>query len=104
MKLNENNSVVEMEGDVFVSQAAIFFVAGRDSSVTTMCFTLYELARNPDMQERARNEILETIKNEGLTHESVQNMKYTHQAVSEALRLYPPAPLLDRVATIDYKV
>nr|XP_031840935.1 cytochrome P450 6k1-like [Nomia melanderi] len=100
----QQDNEFKMEGDVLVSQAAIFFVAGRDSSVTTMCFTLYELARNPDIQKRVRDEIFETMKNQGLTYESVQDMKYMNQAMSEALRLYPPAPLLDRVATTDYKI
>lgn len=94
----------KLEGDVLVGQAAIFFVAGRESSVTTICFTLYELAKQPKLQKRLRDEILKTIETQGLTYESVQSMKYLHQVLSETLRLYPAAPLLDRVATTDYKI
>lgn len=104
VKSNVKDNDFKLEGDVLVSQAAIFFVAGRESSVTTICFALYQLARHPDIQKRLRKEIQETIKTQGLTYESFQNMKYLHQVLCETLRLYPPAPLLDRVATADYKI
>lgn len=87
-----------------LSQSAIFFVAGRESSVSTICFTLYELAKHPEIQKRTREEINEKLKEHGMTYEGVQNMKYLHQVVSEVLRLYPPAPLIDRIAVSDYKV
>ncbi|XP_076232644.1 cytochrome P450 6k1 [Calliopsis andreniformis] len=99
-----DNHNFKFQGDFLVGQSTIFFIAGRESSVATICFTLYELAKQPDIQKRARDEVLEKLKLEGLTYEAVQNMKYLHQVLSEALRLYPPAPLLDRVATEDYKV
>lgn len=87
-----------------LSQSAIFFVAGRESSVSTICFTLYELAKHPEIQKRTREEINEKLKEHGMTYEGVQSMKYLHQVVSEILRLYPPAPIIDRIAMSDYKV
>ncbi|XP_076286679.1 cytochrome P450 6k1 [Lasioglossum baleicum] len=104
IKSDVKDNDFKLEGDVLVSQAAIFFVAGRESSVTTICFALYELARHPIIQKRVREEILEKIKTQGLTYESVQDMKYLHQVMCETLRLYPAAPILDRVATTDYKI
>lgn len=88
---------------MLVSQAGIFFIAGREASVTTICYTLYELAKQPEIQKRAREEIHEKLKH-GWTYDAFQNMKYLNQIVSETLRLYPPAPLIDRVCVKDYKV
>ncbi|XP_076653844.1 cytochrome P450 6k1 [Halictus rubicundus] len=104
VKSDVKDNDFKLEGDVLVGQAAIFFVAGRESSVTTISFTLYELAKQPEIQKRVRKEIIETIKSQGLTYESVQNMKYLHQTLCETLRLYPAAALIDRVATTDYKI
>lgn len=95
---------IEFEGDALVSQSAIFFIAGRESSIVTICFTLYELAKYPEIQKKAREEIREKLKEHGMNYEGVQSMKYLYQVISETLRLYPPAPLLDRVAIKDYKV
>ncbi|XP_012232386.2 cytochrome P450 6k1 isoform X3 [Linepithema humile] len=91
------------EGDVLLAQAAIFFVAGRETSITTLTYVLCELAKHPEMQKRVRQEILEKIEAaNGVTNEAVHDMKYLHQVINETLRLYPPAPILDRVPIRDY--
>lgn len=70
-----------------------------------MTYTLCELAKNPEIQKRVRQEILEKIEAaNGVTYEAVQGMKYLYQVMSETLRLYPPAPILDRVPLEDYTV
>lgn len=69
-----------------------------------MSFALCELAKQLDIQKRVRQEILETIQNKGITYESVMNLKYLHQVISETLRMYPPAAIIDRVPIADYTV
>lgn len=98
------NTEFKFEGDLLLGQSLIFFVAGRETSTTTMCYALYELAKHPELQDKARKEIHEILKSEGLTYEGIQKMKYIQQVISETLRLYPPAPLLDRVASKDYVI
>nr|XP_033184376.1 cytochrome P450 6k1-like isoform X2 [Bombus vancouverensis nearcticus] len=100
----KNKNDLKLEGDELVSQAAIFFVAGRESSVTTICLTLYELAKHPEIQKRTREEIHEKLKEHGMTYEAFQSMKYLNQVISETLRIYPPAPLIDRICVKDYKI
>lgn len=95
---------LEFEGDTLVAQSAIFFIAGLESSSVTMSFALYEVARNPDIQRRVRAEIHKCLKANGLTYESINDMKYLTQVINETLRFYPPAPIIDRVANQDYKV
>lgn len=93
------------EGDVLFAQAAIFFVAGRETSITTMTYALCELAKHPEMQKSVREEILEKIQTaNGVTYEAVHDMKYLHQVINETLRLYPSAPILDRSSLEDYTV
>ncbi|XP_053987873.1 cytochrome P450 6k1-like [Hylaeus volcanicus] len=104
LKNAKQDNDFKFEGDALVAQAGIFFVAGRESSSTTISFTLSELAKHPDIQKRVRENILETLEAQGMTYEAVQSMKYLHQVMSEVLRLYPPAPLIDRVAVEDYKI
>ena len=56
-----NLHVSEFEGDDLVSQAAIFFTGGFETSSTTMSFTLHELAMNQDVQKTLRAEIHDAL-------------------------------------------
>ncbi|XP_046830997.1 uncharacterized protein LOC124429586 [Vespa crabro] len=104
LKNEKQNDYFKFEGDVLLGQSLIFFIAGRESTTTTICFALAELAKQPQLQDRLRQEIREVLKSKGFTYEAVQKMKYLDQVISETLRLYPPAPIIDRVATRDYVI
>jgi cytochrome P450 family 6 len=71
------------------AQAFVFFLAGFDTSSTTMTFCLYELAINPDIQEVLRNEI-DTIleKHDGnMSYEAIQEMTYLEKVVAGKLNI-----------------
>lgn len=67
---------LEFNGDDLVAQTAIFFSGGFETSSTVMAFAVYELALQPDLQAKLRQEILEAIdKNDGkLSYEMVVNV------------------------------
>nr|QEL53083.1 cytochrome P450 CYP9A101 [Mythimna separata] len=89
-----------------VAQAFLFLIAGFETVSSSMSFLLYELAVNPDVQERLVQEIREhDAKNGGLfDFNSIQNMTYLDMVVSEVLRLWPPAIASDRVCNRDYNL
>ncbi|KAL1488807.1 hypothetical protein ABEB36_014603 [Hypothenemus hampei] len=86
------------------SQCLIFFFAGFDTISTSLSFGMYELATNPDVQNKLREEILETIKTGPLTYDTLLQMRYLDMVVSEMLRKWPQFPFLDRVCTKPYVV
>lgn len=67
-----------------MAQPALFFMAGFETNATTLSFTLYELALQPQLQKRLRAEIAEIMKktNGSPTYEDVMNMKYLGMVVS----------------------
>ncbi|XP_073825464.1 cytochrome P450 6g2 [Musca autumnalis] len=100
---SQNGDSVKFDGDLLVAQAAIFFTAGFESSSATMSFALYELARNPEIQEKVREEVRTVLINSGgkITMRDIESLEYMQMVISETLRLYPPLPFLDRECTVD---
>lgn len=60
------------------AQVFLFYVAGYDSIASTLSYTLYELANNPDVQRKVQENIDATLMkyNGELTYESIMDMKY----------------------------
>ncbi|XP_033365603.1 uncharacterized protein LOC117242787 [Bombus vosnesenskii] len=105
-KSDERLKNYNFEGDDLVAQAAIFFAAGFETSAATMSFTLYELARNSDVQQTLRKEILDALeKTDGeITYDMITTLPYLDMILFETLRKYPSVPNLNRVTLADYKV
>ncbi|XP_037049353.1 cytochrome P450 6A1-like [Bradysia coprophila] len=89
-----------------VGQAYLFFAAGFETSSSAILHTLYELALNPTIQSKLRNEIEESCQrnNNEFTYETMMDMPYLNQVINETLRKYPSVPNLTRRAERDYQV
>ena len=81
-----------------------FFVAGHDSTSTTLATAIYYLSKNPDVEQRVLAEIREVM---GSGADAVPNLadlkklKYTTQVLKEAMRLNPPLIYITRTAIKD---
>ena len=65
----------------------------------------YELAVNDDVQKKLREEFLKAEKSktgEFITYDEIQSFKYLDHVVSEVLRKWPPAPVIERIAARDF--
>ncbi|XP_016997433.2 probable cytochrome P450 6a21 [Drosophila takahashii] len=106
LMMSESGENVNLTIEQIAAQAFVFFAAGFETSSTTMGFALYELAQNQDIQARVREEVLEVCeKYKGdFTYESVQELVYLNQVISETLRLYTVLPVLNRECLEDFVV
>lgn len=75
-----------------------FIVAGHETTALALAWSLYLLAFDPAVQERARSEALAVLGGRTATAEDCPNLIYIRQVLEEALRLYPPAAFLSRTA------
>ena len=78
-------------------QAATMLAAGFETTAGAMFWTLYLLARDPEEQARVRAEIAADPPSASLADVG-KRWPRLRRAVLEALRLYPSAPLLFRMA------
>ncbi|GFX11764.1 cytochrome P450 9e2 [Trichonephila clavipes] len=79
--------------DELVAQCVIFFLAGYDTTASTLSFATYMLAVEQNIQDKLRQEVDDALaaNNGQLTYEAIQNMKYLDNVISETLRMFPPA-------------
>lgn len=80
------------------------YFEGSETSASAFAFALYELANNPNVQDRLHAEICETLEKTGgeLTFEALHEMKYLENVFSEALRLHSPVLYLSKECSRSY--
>lgn len=87
------------------AQCFIFYVAGLESSAAVLSALTYELALNPNIQEKLHKEITEVneqLNGNVIDYDTLQKMKYLDQVVSETLRKWPPFPKTERICVKDF--
>jgi cytochrome P450 len=80
-----------------VDQVAIFFLAGHETSASAMSWTLYLLARYPEWQARVAEEVAGLPECPGPG--DMSRLGVIRDVFREALRLYPPVPMMVRETT-----
>ncbi len=73
-------------------------LAGHETTANTLTWTWYLLSEYPEVERRLHAELNEVLGGRVPTVEDLPDLKYTRMVLEEALRLYPPAPLLSRKA------
>lgn len=99
--LDKNENKSKRLSDIeTVAGALSFLLAGYETTGTLLTLTFYQLAVNPDIQEK----LFKSISGANLDYESISSNEYLDAVVSETLRIHPPVALVDREANEDYAV
>jgi cytochrome P450 len=86
----ENRALTRGEMD---ANAAVFLVAGSETTATTLSGTTYLLLSNPAAYTRLVAEIRSAFRASAeITMETVNNLPFLLAALQEGLRMYPPVP------------
>ncbi|XP_071445857.1 probable cytochrome P450 6a14 [Hetaerina americana] len=89
--------------EVIIAQCLLFLLAGYETSSTLLTFAAYELALNPKIQDKVREEINAVLEShQGITYEALNDMVYLEMVLLEALRKHPPVARIDRECVKDY--
>ena len=72
------------------SQGMIFITAGFETTSNTMGACLYFLAKNPDVQEKLYEEILDVVGDDHITYDTIRDLAYLEASIDETLRMHPP--------------
>ncbi|KAG1676701.1 Cytochrome P450 3A5 [Nymphon striatum] len=94
-----------MTEDLVIAQCVLFFLAGYDTTASTLSMVAYNIAIHPECQDKLIKEIdIATEKHGTLTYDAIGEMPYLKAVLKETLRLYGPATRLERKCTQNYQL
>ncbi|HET6611643.1 MAG TPA: cytochrome P450 [Kofleriaceae bacterium] len=77
------------------------FLAGHETTANALTWALYLLARNPAIAAEVRREVADEIGDATVTAKNVAGLDLVGRVLSEAMRLYPPAWIMERAPQRD---
>jgi cytochrome P450 len=86
------------------NEAAVIFMAGHETTANSLAWTWYLLSQAPDVEERLHAELAEVLGGRLPTLDDVPRLIYTRAVFEEAIRLYPPVPMLGRQASHEERI
>lgn len=91
--------------DLDVSANIVTFIgAGHETTANTLSWSIYLISQDERVRARIEQEVDEVLGDEPFEPQHLDRLVYTRAVLDEALRLYPPAPLLSRAAIADDRI
>jgi len=90
-----------MSDALVLSESMQLLVAGHETSSNALSWLLYLLSTRPDCLEKLRQEFDSVLGDSPLSFADVPRFEFATQVIQEALRLYPPFWMVDRMAVAD---
>lgn len=98
MTTEDPETGARFDTEEMVDQVAIFFLAGHETSASALAWSLYLLAMHPEWQEKLAKEAQIAFQPEKIYFSALSKLKVTRDVFREAMRLYPPVPMMVREA------
>ena len=86
------------EGDI-ADNILTFIAAGHETTALALTWTFFLLSRHPEIEARVLSEIQAVTAGQPLDASKVASLSYTRMVIQEAMRIYPPAPVVVRQST-----
>jgi cytochrome P450 len=85
-----------------IDHMSFLMMAAHDTTTSSLCSLTYLLAKHPQWQDRVREESMGLASND-LDFDEADSLPALQQAIQETLRLYPPLPVIPRIANADFE-
>ncbi|XP_053691239.1 cytochrome P450 4d1-like [Sabethes cyaneus] len=83
-----------------------FTFAGHDTTASALTFILFNIAKHSEVQQKLVDEVTAVVGSEQqeLDLHTLNDLRYMDLVIKESLRLFPPVPLIARLATEDTSI
>jgi cytochrome P450 len=96
---DEDDRTVRMSDEQVRDEALTLFLAGHETTANALTWTWYLLSQHPEVERRLHSEIDDVLQGRAPELADVPRLRYAEMILAEALRLYPPAWAIGRMAT-----
>lgn len=98
--------LVDMRGENTTSQQLrddlmTMLIAGHETTAAVLTWALFEVAQQPELLQKVREEIEAVVGDRTPTFEDIPKLQLIRLIIAESLRMYPEPPLLIRRALVD---
>lgn len=92
-----------MNQQQLLDEVSTFFLAGHETTATSLLWAIYNLSKQPELQKKLRTELEEQLNGKPISKEDFGKLPYLKAVIDETLRLYPSGYVLGReVKTNNY--
>ena len=93
-----------MNDEQLIDNLLTFYLAGHDTTAKGLTWALYLLARSPHWAAACEEEVARITRNAPVAPEHIEGLALVRQVLKEAMRLYPPVPMMGRQAVAEAKI
>ncbi|SDG73226.1 Cytochrome P450 [Bosea robiniae] len=98
IRRNQKSGGEPLDVTALRNEAATIFMAGHETTATTLSWAWYLLANAPWVRQSIHDEIAAACGDRPPTLADLPQLRWCRAVIQETLRLYPPVPLLPRQA------
>lgn len=98
IRRNQKSGSEPLDITALRNEAATIFMAGHETTATTLTWAWYLLANAPWVTQQVHDEIAATCGTRPPSLADLPELRWCRAVIQETLRLYPPVPLLPRQA------
>jgi cytochrome P450 len=85
-------------------EAMTLFLAGHETTALVLSWTWFLLAEHPEAEQKLMAEVDAVLAGRTPTADDWPKLKFTEMVALESMRLYPPAYIIGREATVDCEI
>ncbi len=101
---DEEGKSGRMSDEQVRDEAMTIFLAGHETTANALTWTWYLLSQHTDVETKLHAELDNVLESRLPTVDDVASLRYTEMVLAEAMRLYPPAWALGRLAINDFEI
>jgi cytochrome P450 len=101
---DEDDRAARMSDEQVRDEALTLFLAGHETTANALTWTWYLLSQHPEVERRLHAEVDNVLQGRPPELADVPQLRYAEMILSEALRLYPPAWAIGRMAKAPFEL